>query len=635
LQEIVGAVLQSLNGHDKLPLEVGQTLDLPDTIQAVILSRIDKLSEAEKLTLKIASVIGTSFQRLLLSKVHPMNDAQFLLASQLDRLEREKILRLEVPAPKWEYVFRNIIAQEVVYEGLLLSQRRQLHALVGDALEILTPSQIDRLAFHYSRSDNAAKAIHYLKAAGQKAQREYANQAAIGYYSRILEHLADPELGRQPISADYWDILFERTKLYNLTGQREKELEDLGTLGIMAEALNDNRRRALAAKQWVYLYETSGDQESGLELIERAVSLAEMAQDERLIGESYNHWGKLLYLRGEYQTAHDYLQKALLLAQKHKDRTAQADCLNNLSLVAHYQGDYDVAIYLFQEAIELWRATGNQVGLASSFCNLGQVYYDMGQYTTAQQRYSQALKLHRRIGDRAGEASAQLGLGKVQRSLGNYNEAYELIDAAFRFYHAIGDRHREAHCLSHLGFLYGRLQENETAVVFLEEAIQILRELKDPWMLAKSLAYYGWILHDLDQTHEAKKHVTEALKIERELNQEVSLMEVTALLGCLALTRNDLSLAETCLQHALQLIERQGVRGFEHPARVYLTGYHVLQRQGKLQPARKVLAEGYHYVTSLAAQIEAPDLQESYLTNIPEVQEICTLYKELELGGGL
>ena len=112
-------------------------------------------------------------------------------------------------------------------------------------------------------------------------------------------------------------------------------------------------------------------------------------------------------------------------------------------------------------------------------------------------------------------------------------------------------------------------------------------------------------------------------------------MEVTALLGRLALTQHDLSLAETCLQHALQLIERQGVRGFEHPVMVYLTAYHVLQWQDKLQPARKVLAEGYHYVTSLAAQIEEADLRENYLANVPEVREVCTLYKELEIGGGL
>lgn len=629
LQEIVGAVLTGINGQDKSTPELAQTLDLPDTIQDVILSRIDKLSEAEKLTLKIASVIGTSFQRLLLSKVHPMNDAQFLLASQLDKLEREKILRLEVPAPKWEYVFRNIIAQEVVYEGLLLSQRRQLHTIVGAALELLAPDEIDRLAFHYSRSDNADKAIRYLKAAGQKAQREYANQAAIGYYSRILEYLADPELGRQLISGDYWDILFERIKLYNLTGQRDREREDLETLGIMAEALNDNRRRALAAKQWVYLYETSGDHDSGLELIERAVALAQVAQDERLVGESYNQWGKLLYLRGEYQVAHDYLQNALLVAQKYKDKMAQADCLNNLSLVAHYQGDYEVAIYLFQEAIELWSTSSNQAGLARSLCNLGQVYYDMGQYTTAQQRYTQALKLNQMIGDRAGEALTQLGLGQVQRSLGNYEEAYELFDAAFRFYHAIGDRHHEAHCLLHLGLLYGRMGENETALTFLEEAITFLRDLKDPWALARALTYYGWVLHNTGRSREAKRQITEALKIEHDIHQENFLVEDTALLGRIALTRNDLSLAETCVQHALNFIERRGVWGIEHPAMVYLTGYQVLQRGRKFEAARKALVEGYNYVMSLASQIEDSHLRESYLNHVPEVQELCSLYRSV------
>jgi hypothetical protein len=153
-----------------------------------------------------------------------------------------------------------------------------------------------------------------------------------------------------------------------------------------------------------------------------------------------------------------------------------------------------------------------------------------------------------------------------------------------------------------------------------------LRELKDPWALARALTYYGWILHNLGRAREAKKQVTEALKIEHDIHQEVSLIEATVLLGRIALTLNDMSLAETCVQHALQFVERQGVRGIEHPAMVYLTGYQVLQIGGKFEAAQKALAEGYQYLTSVAAQIEEVHLRESYLNNIPEVRELRTIY---------
>ena len=247
LQEISRAVLDVMESQAGRPLELPETLDLPDTVHDAIFMHVDRLPDPEKLTLKIASVIGVRFKRALLSAVHPMTQAKYLLSSHLKDLENEKLIRMETSAPKWEYVFRNVITREIVYEGLLLAQRRQLHAAAGAALEAQAPDEIESLAYHYSRSDNLKLALRYLKIAGQKARREYANRAAINYYSQILTCLADrpsPQRAGSMIAVDYWDTLLERAKLYNLVGQRDEELEDLGTLGLLAEALGDDRRRA-------------------------------------------------------------------------------------------------------------------------------------------------------------------------------------------------------------------------------------------------------------------------------------------------------------------------------------------------------------------------------------------------------
>lgn len=625
LQEITNRILDVLDNQKKQTTDLLETLDLPDTIQEVILARFDKLSEEEKLTLKIASVIGTHFQRLLLSEVHPMIDAQYRLPEQLDRLEHENLVRLEQPAPKWEYVFRSVIAQEVVYEGLLLAQRRQLHHIVAEALEHIAPDAVEQLAFHFKRGHDWTKALHYLRIASQRARRENANNAAIGYYSEILsclENLSPHNI----VTTDYWDTLLERARLYNLIGWRDEELEDLGTLGVMAEALNDDTRRALAARQWAQLYETSGDYNSALEIIERCVTLARHLGDKALLGQGFNHWGRLLYLRGQYDTALDYLQQALDLAEQSRDENAMAACLNNQGLVAYYQANYDAAREAFQKSIVLWEALDDKAALGHSLSNLGDVYYDIGHYALARQAFQRALALHQTIGDRAGAALARYGLGKVERSLGQYEAAKADLEQALTFYQSIGDRHLEGRCLADLGLLYCRLRDYGTAIIYLDESLTILRELDAPWWhIAKTLIYFAWALHDQGRLVEARDTIIEALETERDTQRRVAMVEDVAHLGRIALATGDLSLADSCTQQILFFVERQGMRSVEHPALVYLTCYHILQANGKAAQAQTVLVEGHRLLMKQANFIDEANLRESYLTRIPEHQQLNNL----------
>ncbi len=612
LQEISRAILEVL---DRRAGVLPQMLELPDTVQDVILMRVDRLAETEKLTLKVASVIGANFGLSLLGAIHPLRRSNFRLEPQLEKLEQEKLIRLETPAPHWEYAFRNVVTQEVVYEGLLLAQRRQLHTAVGVELERSVPEEVDRLAFHYARSDDWQKALHYLRVAGRKAQREYANQVAIGYFTEMLNLLAD---NGQLISAEYWDTLLERARLYNLVGPWDAELEDLGTLGIMAEALDDDKRRALAAKQWAYLYENSADYDSGLELIERAVQLAQQAGDVKLSGEGYNQWGKLLFLRGEYETAYEYLQQALLIAQNHTDPGGRADCLQNLGLVAHYQADYEVAQYFFREATDLWREMGDQVGISTGLSRLGQVYYDLGHYMIAQQCYNQALTLQRRVGDRASEAVTLHHLAQVMRSLGQYQMGRELFQQALDMHRGVGDRRGELHSQYHLGYICSRLDDHEQGLTYLEQALTGLRELNEPWVLSQALSYYGYILEQTGQLRPARAAFEEALKLARDSQRQAAMMETVAHLGRVALALRDISLAETCARHALGHLAEHGTAGIEHVGLVYLSCYQILQAKNRTEQAQAVLAEGQAYLSDQAGQIDEPTLRHSYLNRIPE-----------------
>ncbi|HMQ51089.1 MAG TPA: adenylate/guanylate cyclase domain-containing protein [Anaerolineae bacterium] len=634
LQEMAGSLLNGMGSQRVTLTDLVHTLNLPDTVQDVILSRIDRLAEAEKLTLKIASVIGTRFQRALLSEVHPAAHTGLSLSDQLTRLEAEKLIRLENADPKWEYDFSNVTVQEVVYEGLLHTQRRQLHGLVGTALEKLVPDELERLAYHFSRSNSWRKALYYLKASGDKARREYANLAAINYYTEFLHFIAS-QPGRDEklsvMSTEYWDVLYERAKLYNLVGRRMEEMEDLDTLGVLSEALRDDYRRALSTKQWAHTYANSGDYDSGLEVIERSVRLAESAGAEKLIGEGYNLWGKLLYIRGDYKTADSYLQHALYIAQQQKDLAAQADCLNSLGVVAHYQADYDVAFYFFQEAIELYQVLGDQVGLGNTLTNLAEIHYDTGHLMLALKDCNTALSMHQAIGDRAGEALAQLNMGQIRRTCGDYATADTLFKSALKTYELIEDRRHEARCLYNLGFLYCRLEDYPQALAYLSRAKVILEELDDPWALGRALNYQAWTLYYQEDYKQARSVIETSLRLKHETPQRVAVIEDLICLAKITLARRDLSLAETCVRHILSFVENSGVKGVEHPVQLYLTAHQVLQLNCQPDQAQAVLVAGKEYLSAQLSRIDDPVLKYAYLHAVPENKTLYELGNEKAL----
>ena len=639
LQEFSGAFLNAISS---------QNTQTPITIQDAILAKIDRLTDAEKLTLKAAAVIGTSFETNILQTIHPGQISRQELSGHLENLARESLLRQIIPQPVGRYAFYHVITQEVVYEGLLLTQRRQLHTVIGQVLEQDSAEDIDRLAFHFRLSANLNKGLYYLRQAAEKAAREYANRTAIEYLSQILDLMAHPSaeitlrhrngsglnderVGRhQIISHEYWDTVLERAKLYTLIGQRNAALEDLGTLGILAEALNDNGRRALAAKQWASFYETEGDYASGLEMIERAVRLAHQTGDEKLVGAGYNHWGKLLYLCGDYEKAHDYLEQAARFMQQDEDPATLADSLHNHGVVSLYQAKYDLARIYFQEAVELWQQLDEQVGLGRSLQRLGQAYYKAGQLMASLRCYRHTLDLYRKMGDLSGEGASRSLLGRTHCSLGDYTTAREHFMQALAILQIVGDRRQEAETAAYLGFLHGRLNDHATALDYLETALAITRDLNDPWLLSSTLTYCGWIMTAFEQPRQAQLRLQEALRIERDIKHGVDEARITenlALLGSLALMRQDLSLAQTCAQYVSTYLAEKGTSGIEHPAMVYLTTYQILQT-GNDPRAQSVLEQGQQYMNRQATQIDEENLYHSYINSIPEnrtLQELALI----------
>jgi class 3 adenylate cyclase/tetratricopeptide (TPR) repeat protein len=190
-----------------------EDLVLPDTLQAAITNRIDSLNPSQQLTLKVASVIGRIFAFRLLEAIHPIEADRSALPDYMATLTRLSLTLIESEAPDLAYIFKHAVTQEVAYNLMLFSQRRQLHQAVAEWIEHNNEKNIEAyyalLAHHWSQAaetsearvdDHALlKAIEYLDKAGEQAMQNYANQEVIQFFTQALaldEKQPGPEAGQ-------------------------------------------------------------------------------------------------------------------------------------------------------------------------------------------------------------------------------------------------------------------------------------------------------------------------------------------------------------------------------------------------------------------------------------------------------
>jgi ABC-type oligopeptide transport system substrate-binding subunit/class 3 adenylate cyclase len=195
-------VLRSLIDEGAIEQEAGtgrwlvtgevEEIAIPDTLQGVLLARIDRLQEETKRVLQMAAVIGRLFlYRVLAAIAVEERD----LDGRLLTLRQEEMIRERARLPELEYIFKHHLTQEAAYNGLLKKERRVFHRQVAEALERLFPerveAQVGLLAHHWERAGDAEKATAYLLQAGDQARLAYAQEEAIDFYERALVFLGE------------------------------------------------------------------------------------------------------------------------------------------------------------------------------------------------------------------------------------------------------------------------------------------------------------------------------------------------------------------------------------------------------------------------------------------------------------
>ena len=183
LEELAWHVLE--HGGQPAPLAV------PETIEAVLAARIDRLPPAEKRLPQTAAVIGMAVPVPLLQAVADL--AAVELHTHLGHLQTAEFLYETGRLPASAYTFKHALTHEVAYGSLLQERRRVLHGRAAQAIEELFAERLSEhyyaLAHHYRHSGNITKAVDYLQRAGQQAVERSAYAEAISHMTTALDLL--------------------------------------------------------------------------------------------------------------------------------------------------------------------------------------------------------------------------------------------------------------------------------------------------------------------------------------------------------------------------------------------------------------------------------------------------------------
>lgn len=407
---------RGLDPRDPVDLE---KIELPDSLHTLVLSRIDQLSEREKTTLRVASIVGRLFRAAWLTGYYPALGELAHVKVDLDKLESMDITPLD-SEPELAYLFKHIVTHEVTYDSLPFGLRAQLHEQLARYLErqvakgtILEAAVLDTLVFHYSRSENKTKQRVYLQKAGESALDTSAFHTAVEYFTRLLELMPEHDPTRTALTLRLADVHY---RLGDFPGARVA----IDQAQALAKTDSD---RASALALLAEITNMMGDYAEAQKILEQAVPLSRRSNDPLSLCRTLYALGFNLFIVGKRHDAEIALNESLAFAREAGDVSRELFALDFLGVVAMNKGDFAEAERVLTQVYERAVGVGNRERAMGALNNLGVVAAERGDFALAYDYARRVLVFAREIGAQLDIALGIINLADCNIKLGNLSAA--------------------------------------------------------------------------------------------------------------------------------------------------------------------------------------------------------------------
>lgn len=446
----------------------GSVSDLPDTVEGVVTSQIDRLDPHDRTLLRYAAVLGTRFPESALREI--LADR----AHTFDAAARRRLAEFLDPDGADGLRFRHVLIRDVAYAGLPFRLRREMHDRAGRALEarLATPElETELLSLHFFHAGNYDKAWRYSRLAGERAHSRYAYVEAGEFFERAIE---SAKRGVTVSDREAATVLETLGDVRSLAGSSRAAIEayrrarrylvgdTVATGGLMfKEAIIDQRlgkftqslqllRRGLhhlaetqgptaaaarskLATRYGFGRYLQGRARDAIQWCQVGAEEARRARDKATLAMSYNALF-LAYVRSGQEPDAPYGRMALALYEEIDDLSGQGHCANNLAIAAHQAGNWADAEALFGRAAEIFTRIGDVANESNAVYNRSDLLIRQGRFAEADPLLSDVLRTAQAIDDEELIALALRERGRACAGLGRYDEARTLFgDAGKRF----------------------------------------------------------------------------------------------------------------------------------------------------------------------------------------------------------
>jgi class 3 adenylate cyclase/tetratricopeptide (TPR) repeat protein len=618
-------VLRRENGGYRMVKGLAE-VNVPDTIQAIIMARLDRLGENGKRTVQLASVIGRQFLVRLLERISG-------LTGELDGLLRElKALELiyeQGLLPEPAYVFKHAVIQDVAYQSLLMQRRRDLHKAVGSAIEELYPDRLaehyEELAYHFAQGEAWQKAMTYSVLAGERAAHAFANAEAKRHYARALDAAGTLVPAPEPktlanLHAEHGAVLMVLAEYEAAAAEYQWALELIRRVG-------DRRREMelLAGLSNVYNYYHRPEQAT--ESNEHALAIARDLDDR---GFQAVCLANRVYIRfsvyGPIAETTPDAEEAVRLSKEVGNAQLLAQTLCSLGSFLQWRGDFDRSLTYLYEGADL--AQGAHAGFL-----FGLAAFQLGHAHTSKGAYEEALHWYRRLEEYASAAGDKFWIARVPNIIGGVHLELFDLDDAIRL-NAEGDEvarqmwpwpEPRGHSLLKVGLAHLQRGEHGPAEECFRRAWALLEE--DIWFRWRwhipLLRARGELALAEGRLDEAWTFATQSLEMATQTDSRKHVARALRLQGEVLAASGRLDDAASALEASVRLAESLQTLQEVWLGKAALG--KVLARLGREQEAEAHFLQATQTIEVIAAKLTRPDLRRSLLGAEPVVNIYQTL----------
>jgi class 3 adenylate cyclase/tetratricopeptide (TPR) repeat protein len=310
-----GAVRRTASGLEFDSAAVAATL--PASVQALLTSRVDRLTSENRKLLQAAAVIGRRFDVDLLASVGSA-------AGEIDPgLAAMRLLDLVQPDEKSrDYIFKHALVRDALYNSLLAGPRTALHLKAAEEIERRSGNRLaevaEVLAHHYCQTDRAERAFKYLTMAGKKSLGVYSLDEAERYFDRALElYESKPSCAETNSIVDFIaamaQLLLAKSSFKKLKQIVRKYLPRI-------EALGDLPETVIVLSNYTFAALMNCEHTSAIPAAERALAMAERLGDNRskAYARASTIMSKTMFAQLSQEEAH-YHRRLLISESEHVD----------------------------------------------------------------------------------------------------------------------------------------------------------------------------------------------------------------------------------------------------------------------------------------------------------------------------